>query len=419
MRPVGYAHFLEGIRGLAALYVVFHHAVLHAYDTSYDGESLSPLATFWLAFFNRGDLAVALFIVLSGYCLMLPVVTAGRLRGGVLGFLKRRAQRILPAYYATIALVLGLLWLVPSLNRPDATRWDLALPALDPYVITSHLLLLHNVSVDWIWKLDGPLWSVAVEWQMYLLFPALIALYRRFGTQVGTALAIGLGYGLTLLLLVFDAPLATRTCPWYIGLFALGMTFAVRVQSPSKRAAPRIGWLGVAACFVALAALVDQLYPAALERQGLPASLLIDPLIALALGSVILQCSAPTKRGRHSLVRDLLESPALLRLGAFSYSLYLLHDPLISFMYRQQIALGLDPEMRVWVTSLVTVPIAILAACLLYAAVEKPLLPRRPTPVVTPRAAHAHHTHTHHRKQRRYQSLRPGAWPAISGVNAP
>ena len=106
--------YLDGIRGLAALYVVLVH--------SYDYSSALPLqpALLWLAmakFVRYGMFAVVIFIVLSGYCLMLPIVRSNKryFSGGLLEFFKRRIRRILPPYYAALVfciLISGLiLWL--------------------------------------------------------------------------------------------------------------------------------------------------------------------------------------------------------------------------------------------------------------------------------------------------------------------
>ncbi len=61
-------------------------------------------ATFWLSW---GQVAVDVFIVLSGYCLMLPVARAGgALRGGPVGYMKRRARRILPPMLASLGVAM-------------------------------------------------------------------------------------------------------------------------------------------------------------------------------------------------------------------------------------------------------------------------------------------------------------------------
>jgi peptidoglycan/LPS O-acetylase OafA/YrhL len=135
-----------------------------------------------------GHWSVAVFIVLSGYCLMLPVVRAQHLHipGGVQSYLWRRTRRIMPPYYAAPILTLLLILAVPMLQHPGADRWSMALPAFDAGVMLSHFFMIHIFSPDWIWKINSPMWSVAVEWWIYFLFPwLLLPLWRRLGIMVG------------------------------------------------------------------------------------------------------------------------------------------------------------------------------------------------------------------------------------------
>ena len=62
--------FLDGLRACAALYVVFHHAALNLPEGSIAG----PLNVALRKALGQGHYAVDVFIVLSGYCLMLPVL---------------------------------------------------------------------------------------------------------------------------------------------------------------------------------------------------------------------------------------------------------------------------------------------------------------------------------------------------------
>ncbi len=97
-------HYLDGVRGLAALFVVWHHVwqfvVVH--------NAGKALPAWFRAFapLKLGGFGVAVFIVLSGYCLTIPVArsTALDLAGGLRGFAFRRARRILPPYYAALIL---------------------------------------------------------------------------------------------------------------------------------------------------------------------------------------------------------------------------------------------------------------------------------------------------------------------------
>src|SRR5437016_5916610 len=130
--------FLDGLRGLAALYVVLSHVYS---EITWNGGAahLSHTLLHLLKPLSYGRYAVDVFIVLSGYCLMLPVARSadGKLRGGAGEYLKRRARRILPPYYAALALTLALAALVPWLRQGTGEYWDQSLPAFKPDVIVS------------------------------------------------------------------------------------------------------------------------------------------------------------------------------------------------------------------------------------------------------------------------------------------
>lgn len=93
--------YLDGLRGLTALYVVLFHC-RSEFTWQYADGGFSPLLWQMTAWMNFGHYAVVIFIVLSGYCLMLPVVRSQNktLAGGLRGYLKRRAWRTLPAITA-------------------------------------------------------------------------------------------------------------------------------------------------------------------------------------------------------------------------------------------------------------------------------------------------------------------------------
>ncbi len=80
-------HYLDGLRGLAALYVVFSH-VWELQENNV--PSLWLVAT---KIFRYGLFSVSVFIVLSGYCLMLPVVRSqtGQISGSLLSYFKKRS----------------------------------------------------------------------------------------------------------------------------------------------------------------------------------------------------------------------------------------------------------------------------------------------------------------------------------------
>jgi len=158
----------------------------------------------WVRWIGRpfgfwGHQSVDVFIVLSGFCLMLPVAKSGelKLRNGFVSYLTKRAWRILPPYYAVLLICLVMTALLPALRQPGPS-WRHALPAFEPGMIISHLLLIHNWSLDWFQKINPSLWSIAVEWQIYFVFPLLLWIFKRAGWLTGVFAGFAIGFSVFL-----------------------------------------------------------------------------------------------------------------------------------------------------------------------------------------------------------------------------
>jgi peptidoglycan/LPS O-acetylase OafA/YrhL len=153
--------FLDGVRGVAALFVVLHHAYLTIWAGPHGpyGMPSSRVQTVggWMLF---GRLAVDVFIVLSGYCLMLPVLRHRQLKGGALPFYRRRIRRIIPTYYASIAL--SLLLIFALIGHRTGTHWDASLP-VSGHAIMNAVLLVQNFGPP---RINHVFWSIAVESQI-------------------------------------------------------------------------------------------------------------------------------------------------------------------------------------------------------------------------------------------------------------
>src|SRR5919202_6016010 len=98
MRPRQRLAGLDGVRGLAALFVVVNHLFLRAFP----GYPVDR-APFWAAGFIYGLFAVVVFIVLSGFSLALAPARHGWRLDAVSHFARRRVRRIVPAYWAALA----------------------------------------------------------------------------------------------------------------------------------------------------------------------------------------------------------------------------------------------------------------------------------------------------------------------------
>lgn len=360
--------YLDGVRGLAALYIVAHHAYMEGRG---DEKGLSPwidLATQWL---YPGPSAVGVFIVLSGFCLMLPVVrsTDGRLPGGLRDFLRRRARRILPPYYAAMALSLLLIAFVPDLGcmMPNS-RWNNSLPAFQPGVLLSHLFLLHNLNADWLWKIDYPMWSVSTEWEIYFVFGlVLLPLWKRFGF-----------WGVLLVTFVL-AKLLDPTFHYaafvYLFLFALGMTGAeigFPKGSASERRLSSVPWGGLAAGLGALFALT---FPFCASNAFSQAIFLSDDLVGLATMCLLVYGAREIQEGHACApVMRILQSRPIVMLGTFSYSLYLCHAPLLALLNIARRHAHLSNGEAIALLLGLGLPLCLFASYIFYLAFERPFL---------------------------------------------
>ena len=171
--------FLDGVRGLSALYVLVSHSLFQSAEGLIrSGQKVPPAFQEVLNYAPSGSDAVAVFLVLSGYCLMHPVIRSGssRLPGGLLHFIHRRSLRILPPYYAALALAIASICFGAFFKHATGiTDGDKnAAVALTTGNLISHVLLLHNWSKTWSAGVEPPMWSISVEWQIYFVFSMIL-----------------------------------------------------------------------------------------------------------------------------------------------------------------------------------------------------------------------------------------------------
>lgn len=351
--------FADGLRALAALAVVLYHSYL---STGRRGEAQEHLGgPFQLL--ELGNLAVAVFIVLSGFVLMLPVArTDGfTFRGGTAEFLRRRARRILPPYYAALALYALLITFVPVFHRPHGTVWD-SKTSFSAADLGSHLVLVHNLRRDWSFKIDGPMWSVATEFQIYLIMPLiLLPLWRRLRPLEATIAAMLLGWAIRL---VF--PEWGPGHLWYVGLFAMGM-FAAHVAVRGVHV-PGLGWLTLAAGAAVSAGLV--VWMDAVNHYFY----LSEPAVGVAVALLLAWLAQRSMQGRLTVAHRLLQWRPLVWLGLWSYSLYLIHDPLLSAGNAMFLRFDMGIGARFALELGVVLPLAAAAGYLFHRAVERRFL---------------------------------------------
>ena len=300
---------IQGLRAVAVLLVIADHA----------GAS-------WL---GGGFVGVDVFFVISGYLITLLLLREVETRGGVrIGeFYARRARRILPA--ATLVLVATMAYSaqVVSVSQVQRLRDDATWSAL--FAANIHFA---ELGTDYFAQGHAPspfqhYWSLAVEEQFYLVWPALLAtvvlLLRRRSRGSRTVVS-------GLLLVVIVASLtwsvwSTSTAPgpayysspgraWELAVGALLAVQRPRTAALSRRTRTWFSSAGlVAIAFAAIAYEAGSLFPG--WRALLP-----------VLGTAAIVAAGA---GGTSTVNRGLGSWPLARLGDLSYSLYLWHWPFL------------------------------------------------------------------------------------------
>ncbi|KAB8141226.1 acyltransferase [Chloroflexia bacterium SDU3-3] len=371
--PCQHLAFLDGLRGIAALYVVIFHA--YYFTREIDLGPAAEIATLWM---NYGHYAVDVFIVLSGFCLMLPLARAGvdELPNGFGSYLYRRARRILPPYYAALAMSAALVYAGQAMQRHGQVGGGQINDALTPDIVLSHIFMVHNLDFTWAHRINTPLWSVATEWQIYFVFPlALLPLRRRLGSAatVGVALVVSL---LPWLLLPEERSFYWAY-PWFVALFAMGMLAARVVASgeahPPLARWPRLfGWPVILLCY-GLACLPCFPYDAP--------EWIADVLVGIGTTYLVIMCARRARRGdagRRHLSMRLLESRWAVGLGGLSYSLYLIHNPIQQAIFRLASGRIASPHALLLLQIFVTTPLLLAAAYVFHRMFERPFLNHSP-----------------------------------------
>jgi peptidoglycan/LPS O-acetylase OafA/YrhL len=353
---------LDGIRGLAALYVVINHVFLRAFP----GYPVDH-APFWAGWFIYGRFAVVVFIVLSGFSLALSPACHGWRLDGIAQFARRRARRILPAYWAALVFSLAVAWLIvsqPGHGMPDAKS-----------VLVNGLLVQNIVGAH---SPNAAFWSMAVEAQLYLVFPLLLLIVLRRG-----AIAMLAAVTLVVVAVGIFGPHVPRvdtfviqSAPDLAALFAVGILAAGIVGASTARRSWPWHWLALAAAAPVAATI---------WWQGSVWTL--DHLfwVDLALGPAVACLLAGVATGRPASLVRLLDSRPIHSLGLSSYSLYLTHAPIVVIVYEKLVAGRVAQGVPAFLVTLaIALPLTIGFARVFASVFETPFQRRR-TPSEAPR----------------------------------
>lgn len=334
-----YEHFgwLNAIRGAAALYVVCHHAVMqvtivgdHANDLFY---RILQLLTIY------GHYAVDIFIVLSGYCLMLPVIARQEF-GNIWIFFARRTIRIVLPYYA--ALIISFLLIYFFLGKQDGSHWaKTSLPVSFDSII-KHIFLVHQWFTDAASRINPAFWSVGVEYQIYFLFPFFYWLAKKIGFVVAfvvialTSYALwGVSYYLNIL-----NPSATGTSIYYCALFFMGMTaaqFAKNTDLAASKWQMMLDYNAKSLAIIALTSILIVAIAGFLIERFLPTIFFPLQIQSFFIGlffSILLYLIAKDKLWATKYLKKSFIQHKLEWVGMMGFSVYLLHDPILAIVWK-------------------------------------------------------------------------------------
>jgi len=314
--PPGRVVGLDGIRGLAALFVVLNHIFERAWP-GYPGANHAP---FWAAWLIYGRGAVAIFIVLSGFSLGLGPARSGWRFKSIATYAHRRAWRILPPYWAALVFSLVMTWYV--LAQPGWPVPNGKSVVVYGFLVEDAFSQGHHRG---FWSAGSPnraFWSIAIEAQLYFLLPLLLLLVRRVSARamVGMVAVVVVTIGLLGPHVPLMNSALVKFTPDLAVLFAVGLLGAGIVTAGERtRSRPWAGYaLGAAVPAIALMVV-----------KGATWSTLnlfwLDLAWAPAIGCLL--AAIATSRPRP--VVRFLDSRLPRSLGSCSYSLYLTHAPIV------------------------------------------------------------------------------------------
>lgn len=308
---------LDGLRGLAALIVLFSHlaATMPGYEMA--RPSFAAQA-FWadplfvikytpLRLLIAGRASVLLFFVLSGFVLCLSL----RRDHSYVAWLVRRCCRILPPFFFAILFAAALYAAVGPATVASASAWfnaaNWTVPPT-PAFLAANLLM---TGVPEVPTLNVASWSLVHEMRISIVFPLLVA---ALGLGFWTTLAVAAVLSTLALAFPLADPVAFTLAltVGYVVFFVAGAALALRVG-------PVVAWVRArpfaqsALLWLVALALIEA--PMNRSVESLAPGLGALALIALSLASP-----------RATLA---LESPIPAWLGRVSYSLYLVHVPIL------------------------------------------------------------------------------------------
>ncbi|MEU4233684.1 acyltransferase [Nonomuraea sp. NPDC026600] len=361
--------WLDALRGIGALAVVAEHLL---------PWFLPALRPYW---FNLGVYGILVFFLVSGYIIPMSLERHGDVRA----FWVSRVFRLYPLYLAVAALVLAAAWWVPV--RAEVPR--------DGTAVVGHATML--LDVVGVGGVADTMWTLSYEMVFYLIVTALFVTrqHERSGLFAVLFAAGSVIVGLLLAGAVLDGGwLAYASGAVFFAGLACVISGRFRTQAACMLGlmavallilGGRVPWMGVAVLSVMFAGTAIQrwergtggLWPVAATA----ALVALAPVWAIESGwwwvepdvwitTIVL--AGVTFAGGMAL-RGRRVPRVLTWLGLVSYSLYLVHHPLLKFFVEVSGDLRRSPLPLQLGMAVLAMTLVLLASALAYRFIEKPM----------------------------------------------
>lgn len=323
---------IQALRGIAVLLVVAHHATL-------------PLI-------RAGYLGVDIFFVVSGF--VITTVVSRDIRGNSFSFVRfywRRAWRLLPTTYATVAACI----VASMLLLTGREIHDFSQQVWGAVSFTANIVLWLQTGYFERAAALKPLlhvWSLSLEEQYYLLLPALLALSRRSTWVILVALITTISLLACFVVREYDAAASFYLLPmraWEMGLGSLGGLLYPHLGRRDFHVRRYIAPVSVIGIFCVV------VYPLSNSHPG------VDAVIA-CVATLLLLLFPSAWFSRGVIVR------AIAWVGDRSYSLYLVHWPIFAFLSVANVAGGGLP----WRIRIMAIFASLIGAYSMHRLVEQP-----------------------------------------------
>ncbi len=364
-KPSARLRSLDGLRGVAALVVVLHHSLITyplLRGVFEDGPAIqdrnsvawwmvqTPLHLFW-----SGGEAVFVFFILSGIALAMM-----RSKTQPTSWARYYPSRLLRLYipvWASILFSLAVFFTVGLISESAKSSWfHERQTSLHLGSLVKAALILRGT-----YRYNGPLWSLLWEVIFSVLLPVFIVLLLRAPTNTKFVLVIAT--------LTAGAVLRSEIPPvgnflLYMAMFGLGVLFAGRrgdLEHLAERisSASRSGLLWGTLLTLGCVTLCTYWY---LQPLELPIQVLhLTYVVQVAGAFVIVFCAA-----YYPGMRSALTTRPILWLGKISFSLYLVHDPILLALNH------LTGESAQPLVIAVGIPLSLAVASLFARVVERP-----------------------------------------------